>query len=166
MSSFFVVIIRVFKPGSVVNPVQGPSSGLWPGYQVVRVNSDFFKNKNDIILVKKKVNGLQPGFWLGQSGQPSHPRFWLPLFFLNSTRFQLQVSRVSNQLTKSDRISKLWFLFQCILSFLLFLFQCIIIAILSSHAKVIYPNKINVFFYYYFYSSIIIAMQITKNFNL
>jgi hypothetical protein len=76
VSSFFVVIIRVFKPGSVVNPVQGPSSGLWPGYQVVRVNSDFFKNKNDIILVKKKKKSqrVATGFLTGSVGSAESPQ--------------------------------------------------------------------------------------------
>jgi hypothetical protein len=46
--------------------------------QVARVNSDFLKNQNDIVLVKKKVNGLQPSFLTGSAGsfgQPSHPEF-------------------------------------------------------------------------------------------
>jgi len=40
----------------------------------------FFLNQNNVILVKKKkINRLQPGFL---PSQPGHTSFFLPLFFL------------------------------------------------------------------------------------
>ena len=51
------VVSRVFKFGLVVDLVQDLSCD-----QVVRVNFDLKKNQNNVVLVKKKVNGLQPGF--------------------------------------------------------------------------------------------------------
>jgi hypothetical protein len=75
----------------VADPVQGQGFD-W----VARVN---FFNQNDVVLVKKKtkVNGLQLGF------EPSHTKFFLPLFFFNSARFQPRVSRVTNQLLDRAR---------------------------------------------------------------
>ena len=69
----------VFKPG----PVQGSGSGS-PGFErVARVNPYFIKkNQNDVILVKKKVNELQPGFLPGFAG--SHQVMTFPIF--SSTR--------------------------------------------------------------------------------
>ena len=42
----------------------------------------FYINQNDVVLVKKKVNGLQPSFWPGFAG--SHRVFSYPIF--SSTR--------------------------------------------------------------------------------
>jgi hypothetical protein len=47
------VIIIVFRSG----PVQGPGFD-----RVARINSFILKNQNDVVLVKKKFKGLQPGF--------------------------------------------------------------------------------------------------------
>jgi hypothetical protein len=74
-----------------LDPVQGPSLGFWPGHQVARVNSFFFLNQNDVVLVKNKtkVNGSQPGFWLGQLGRRVNPpSFSFPYFFFNPAWFQ------------------------------------------------------------------------------
>jgi hypothetical protein len=68
--------VKVFKPGSVAGPVQGPGFGFWPG----RPGQFLFLKKiqNGIVLVKKKFNGLQPGFWPGFAGSTGS---WLMLFF-------------------------------------------------------------------------------------
>jgi len=62
----------VLRPG----PVQGPGSGFWPGHQVGRVNSFYFLNQNNVVLVKKKSQRVYNRVLLG------HTRFFLPLFFL------------------------------------------------------------------------------------
>ena len=54
--TFFLGI--VFKPG----PFQGSGSGFWPGHLITWVNPYVKKNQNIILVKKKKVNGLQPGF--------------------------------------------------------------------------------------------------------
>jgi len=65
------------------------SKGRVPGFDQVNF---FFLNQNDVVLVKKKVNKLQPSFW---------PRRRVTLgfaflnFFLNPARFQFQVGRVN-----------------------------------------------------------------------
>ena len=66
----------VFRPG----PVQDPGSGFWLGHRVARVNC-FLKNQNDIVLVKKKINGLQPGFWPVLPSRRVTPGFFFPCFF-------------------------------------------------------------------------------------
>ena len=40
----------------------------------------------------KKINGLQPGFWLGLTGLLGHPEFLLSLFFLKPVQFQIQIN--------------------------------------------------------------------------
>jgi hypothetical protein len=53
------VISRVFKPGLMVDPVQGSSHRVLTWSTLIL----FYINQNDIILVKNKiVNGLQLGF--------------------------------------------------------------------------------------------------------
>jgi hypothetical protein len=65
----------------------------------------FFKNQNDIVLVKKKTkfSGLQSGFWPGLVRSTSWvtPGFDFPYFFLNLARFQSRVD-------PPGRVSKLW----------------------------------------------------------
>jgi len=79
--------IRVFKPARWLAQFK---TGV-PGFdRVARVNSIFFKNQNDVVLVKKKKTGYN---WV-LSGQPDHQvtlGFDFLYFFLNPIRFQLQV---------------------------------------------------------------------------
>ena len=80
------------------------------GFQVLtgslcRPGQFFFKNQNDVVLVKKtKVNGLQPGI----AGLPGQPSFFLPYFFFNSARFQPRVGRVTGRPAGPSRVSKLY----------------------------------------------------------
>jgi hypothetical protein len=68
----------------------------------------FLKNQNDIVLVKKKINGLQPDF-VGSTRQvsrvtPGHDFFY---FFFNPAWFQPRVDRVLDRPFESGRISKI-----------------------------------------------------------
>jgi hypothetical protein len=99
----------VLRPGSV----QSPGSGFWPCHRVGRVNS-FFLNQNDIVLVKKKVNGFATGSWPGQLGRWVTLSFSFPCFFFNSVRFQ---PRVPGQSAEPGRVSKLC-LYVCHLSWI------------------------------------------------
>jgi hypothetical protein len=55
-------MIRVFKPGLV----GARSKARVPSFDRVTGSLEsiliFFLNQNDVVLVKKKINGLQPGF--------------------------------------------------------------------------------------------------------
>jgi hypothetical protein len=54
------VLSIVFRPGSV----QGLGFRFWSGYRVIRINSFFKKNQNDIVLVKKNQR-VATGFLTG-----------------------------------------------------------------------------------------------------
>jgi hypothetical protein len=91
----------VFRPG----PVQGP------GHRVARVNSFFFLNQNDVVLVKKqnKSQRVATGFLTrstGSSGQPTG--FFLPLFFLQLSLIPAPGDRVPGRPAGLGRVSKLW----------------------------------------------------------
>jgi hypothetical protein len=64
------------------------------------------KFKNGVVLVKKKkVNELQPGFWPGFTGSAGS---WFFYFFINPIRFQPRNGRVPDQPDPgSGRVSKI-----------------------------------------------------------
>jgi hypothetical protein len=95
----------VFKPG----PVQGPGSGFWPGQSL------FLKKiQNGVVLVKKKINGLQPGF-VGSTESPGYDFF----YFLSSTRPGSSPGSAGSRVDPPIRVSKLCKLLKDLLVFLL-----------------------------------------------
>jgi hypothetical protein len=89
----------VFRP----DPVQGPSSGFWPGHWIARVDS-FFLNQNDVVLVKKKSQRVVTGFLTVsyRVKPPGRTGFFLSLFF-----FQPGPVPAPGRPTGPDWVSKL-----------------------------------------------------------
>ena len=73
--------------------------GFWPDHRVVQMNF-FLKNQNNIILIKKKTNELQPGL------AGSHRVFSFPVF--SSTR---SGSSPGSAGSRADQVLKLFFMF-------------------------------------------------------
>jgi hypothetical protein len=96
----------VFRLG----PVQGPGLGFWPGHQVARVNSFFFKSKQCRFSKKQnKSQRVATGFLTRSTGSPGQPTgFFLPLFFLQPSLILAPGGRVPGRPAGLDRVSKLW----------------------------------------------------------
>ena len=85
--------IIVFRPGSVADPVQNSGFRIWQGHHVTRVNCFFFKNQNDVVLLKKqtKINGsCRVNQVIRSTSRVNRvtPSFFFFYFFFNPARFQ------------------------------------------------------------------------------
>jgi hypothetical protein len=104
-----ILLFIVFRSGPLTGLIQDLDFRFWLG----RSSKFFFlKNQNDVVLVKIKVNGLQPDFWPSLAESTCWVSrvtldFFFPCFFFNPTQFQFRVDRILVWPAGTDRILNL-----------------------------------------------------------